>query len=99
MFGFSFSSKSNEPLHEFWHEYTSAEIAKIKHKKCRKCPYKGSFSSSGGDGTTMCCDYLIITGQSRGCRPELCEHYLDLDVEKKNAFTQYTPLKKEQIYG
>lgn len=97
MFGFSFSSKSNEPLHEFWHEYTAREIAKTKHKKCKNCPYKGTFN--GGDGTMICCDYLVITGQARGCRPELCEHYRDMGVEKKNAFTRYTPLKKEQIYG
>ena len=95
MFGF----KLTEPLHEFWHEYTYQEIAKIKRKKCRKFPYRGTFSSGGSEETRLCCDYLIVTGQTRGCRPELCEHYKDLDVERSNACTNYVSLKKEQIYG
>lgn len=94
-----FTFKLTEPLHEFWHEYTAHEINKIKRKKCRKCPYRGTFSNGGSEEVRMCCDYLIVTGQARGCRPELCEHYKDLDVERKNAFKNYTPLKKEQIYG
>ncbi len=96
---FGFNGTSSEPLHEFWHEYSAKEINKIKRKKCRDCPYKGTFSSSVGDGTTMCCDYLLITGQSRECRPEMCLHYLDHNVDRQNAFKNYVPLKKEQIYG
>lgn len=95
---FAFTESSNEILHEFWHEYTPQEIAHIKRKKCRDCPYKGAFSSSGGDGTTMCCDYLLITGEPRGCRPEMCDHYLDAEFERQNAFKNYQPLRKEQVY-
>ena len=96
MFGFTGSSET--PLHEFWHEYTPQEIRRVKRMKCRDCPYKGAFSSSGGDGTTMCCDYLLITGESRDCRPEMCTHYLDKGVDRQNAFKSYQPIRKEQVY-
>ena len=47
----------------------------------------------------MCCDYLLITGESRECRPEMCTHYLDKDVDRQNAFKNYQPVRKEQAYG
>lgn len=66
-------------LHERWKEYTVKEIEKIKNKHCRKCPYSGTVGSKNTDNNI--CDYLLVTGKRRGCRPEVCEHYKD-DVKR-----------------
>lgn len=79
-----------------WMQYSPNEIYRIKRKKCRKCPYRGSFSSSDGAGTTICCDYLLLTGQSRGCLPDVCTHHLDDFQRRENTFkSSFKPIPKE----
>ena len=50
-----------------WCYMTQEDVNEIRRERCRKCQYSHS-------GT---CDYLLITGHRRGCRPDECTHYLD----------------------
>lgn len=50
-----------------WYYMTQEDVNKIRRERCRKCQYSHS-------GT---CDYMLITGHRRGCRPDKCTHYLD----------------------
>ena len=50
-----------------WYYMSNEDVQKIKRERCRKCQYHHS-------GT---CDYMLITGHRRGCRPDKCTHYLD----------------------
>ena len=50
---------------------TEEDVQKIKRERCKRCQYK-----RGGT-----CDYFLITGKRRGCRPDQCTHYLDEKVD------------------
>lgn len=75
--------------HESFRDYTTEEINKIKVEVCMKhaCPYLKNFKPVGlkGMGNPECkaCDYISITGHSRGCMPDECTHYLDQNVKKR----------------
>ena len=56
-----------------WSRYTEAEINKMKGK-CKKCAYSSGMT---GGISKMTCDYLLITGHSRGVRVQDCEHNKD----------------------
>ena len=56
---------------------TGAEIKKLKADQCSKCVYYGGMSKNQKETT---CDYLLITGHSRGCSP--------LECKEKGAFLQ-----------
>lgn len=55
-----------------WSELTETEINQNKKKHCEKCLY---FSRGGETNTTgsRFCEYLLITGRSRGCSPMECK--------------------------
>lgn len=55
-----------------WSELTEREINHNKKKHCEKCLY---FSRGGDTNTTgsRFCEYLLITGHSRGCSPMKCK--------------------------
>lgn len=56
-----------------------------KTYKCSKvgktCYYAGKF------GADFCCDYLVIEGHSRGCKPEECDKY----IKKKRRYRKVRP--------
>ena len=52
--------------------------------KRKNCKYRRAVSKS--QNTT--CDYMIMTGKSRGCKPEDCDKY-EIYIDKK---------KEEAIY-
>lgn len=74
-------------LHERWGQYTRKEITNIKKNNCAKhnCPYLGRISTINmrGQYANMCCNYVEITGHSRGCFPEDCRHWSDTGVKRK----------------
>lgn len=55
-----------------WSELTEREINHNKKKHCEKCLY---FSRGGDTNTTgsRFCEYLLITGHSRGCSLMECK--------------------------
>lgn len=57
-----------------WSEMAEQEIYKLKKKQCTKCKY---FSHQNGKQAVSAvpCDYLLITGHSRGCSPLDCVSY------------------------
>ena len=57
---------------------TGPSILVKDRKECQRCPYVG------GDAGTKTCEYLRITGHSRGGDPADCEHWKDgKKTEKK----------------
>lgn len=74
-------------LHENFIEYTQDEINKIKRDVCTRhnCPYMSFVANTNKSTATSnkCCNYILYTGQMRGCMPDECKHYLDNDVTKK----------------
>jgi len=52
-----------------WSDLTDKDIDKIIAEKCTHCGYRGML-----DGR-ICCDYIIHTGKSRGCRPDECDKF------------------------
>jgi len=71
---------------------TGPSILVKDRKECRKCPYVG------GDGGTKTCEYLRITGHSRGGDPADCEHWKDDLPKSKDEFTEKTAPKKVGHY-
>lgn len=64
--------------HKNWKDYTDKEIRNIIEEKCKKCPYASGKAYLKADGVSaITCDYIGVTGHSRGCKPDECEHYLD----------------------
>lgn len=53
-----------------WGLMTEEEIGMIAKKQCNKCQYR---SGAYGEGA---CDYLLVTGHMRGCRPEECDKFI-----------------------
>lgn len=54
---------------ERWSDFTEKDIDKIIYERCTHCGYRGML-----DGR-ICCDYIIHTGNSRGCRPDECDKF------------------------
>lgn len=52
-----------------WEDLTWAEIDRNYNIQCSKCRYRGMI------GRTHCCDYIIITGRSRGCSALGCKRF------------------------
>lgn len=48
---------------------TEQEISEIYNTQCSKCKYRGVL------GRERCCDYLTITGHSRGCSAAGCKRF------------------------
>lgn len=46
-----------------------------QNEKCKSCFYRGLFYPND-----MCCDYLVMTGESRGCSVENCDKYKKCDM-------------------
>ena len=60
-----------------WYYMTQEDVSKIKKERCKKCQYFHA-------GT---CDYFLITGERRGCRPDKCTHYLDEKISRNGMGT------------
>lgn len=79
------------PLHERFSEYTSEEIDNIKRDVClkHKCPYLTRFHGTPpkkvlqGQVYNIVCNYILITGHSRDCTPDVCKHWRDKNVKKQ----------------
>jgi len=54
---------------ETWSDFTQDDIDEIIAEKCTYCGYRGVL------GEKLCCDYIIHTGHSRGCRPDKCDKF------------------------
>ena len=63
--------KSN---HKPWREVTDAERNKNKKEKCRFCEYANRLTKEN-DYSVLTCDYIGITGHSRGCSPIECDKF------------------------
>lgn len=75
--------KKPQPLHEYFSQYTSAEILHIQENVCKKnkCKYLKSRKMGG----VTYCDYLCMTKTLRDCMPDVCTHYNDdVTVRKVN---------------
>ena len=69
-------------LHEKWADYTEKEIYKTIKEKCLHCPYSSTEKRNVKFIKDCTCNYILITGKMRECRPEDCTHHLDKDVQK-----------------
>lgn len=49
---------------------TDEVIAAAYAKRCRKCKYRGP------EHSVQCCDYILITGQMRGCSIANCDKFV-----------------------
>ncbi len=53
-----------------WKDMTQAEISSLTKRQCMDCLY---YPRQKGTTTALQpCDYLFVTGQSRGCDPRDC---------------------------
>lgn len=52
-----------------WELMSEEDIEKIFKRKCKTCSYR---SGKYGEGN---CDYILLTGHMRGCRPDDCDKY------------------------
>lgn len=85
-------------LHEKWSEYSEPEIKKIQKDVCHEhnCPYRRLISTKN-EITNMTsyshfyCNYLMIAGERRGCRPEDCTHYNDKVKKRRMRNTICSP--------
>ena len=80
--------ENNLPRHENFGEYTQEEIKEVKKHVCigHKCPYMRRFAQQTGRTENylgVYCDYISLTGHSRGCLPIDCTHYNDTGVRKR----------------
>jgi len=55
-----------------WSELTETEINQNKKKHCEKCLYFSRGEDTNATGSRFC-EYLLITGHSRGCSPMECK--------------------------
>ena len=63
-------------LHERWKDYKEKEIYENSLKKCSKCKYAVKWGNvMYKEKPVPACNYMLITGQRRGCRPEDCKYY------------------------
>lgn len=86
------------PRHENFGEYTKSEINEVKKHVCiaHKCPYMRRLHQQvtrADNVTSVICDYISLTGHSRGCLPVDCTHYNDTGVRKR-----IQPFTGEYIY-
>lgn len=58
-----------------WYKMTAAEILKIKKEKCQYCRFATRFNTDSSNLSIMMCDFIGITGHSRGCRPDECDKF------------------------
>lgn len=77
------------PRHENFGDYTVSEINDVKKHVCmaHKCPYLRRLQQQSGSYKnhvpSAYCDYISLTGHSRGCLPVDCTHYNDTGVKKR----------------
>lgn len=69
-----------------WSEMTQAEIDKLKREQCVKCKYLSGERNYGL--TRQTCDYIGITGRSRGCSP--------LECQEKGIFKEWDGKRRRQ---
>lgn len=62
---------------------------RCRHRKCR---YR--------DNTAGCCEYILIEGHSRGCKPEKCEKWRTGNAAEKSDASADAPAeeKKKKSY-
>lgn len=77
---------TQEPLHEHWRDYSAREISKIKLSKCKDCPYHSYISGGSSDSSYVYCNYIGATGELRGVRIEMCEHFKDEEAIDKSQY-------------
>jgi hypothetical protein len=53
-----------------WKDMTEQEINQLKRKQCSSCAY---FMSIKRGATLAMCNYIELTGSSRGCSPLECK--------------------------
>lgn len=61
-----------------WRAVSEEEVRRIVKEKCSKCGYR---ATAGG---ILCCDYIGITGHSRGVDPRDCMYYKKGKTERRN---------------
>ncbi len=72
-------------LHEEFREYTKEEIADIKRKVC------ANTKAAKTDYINKVRNYILHTGNMRGCMPDECKHWKEKNVKKKrNKFADDT---------
>ena len=59
--------------HKLWGEVTEDEINAVIRKDCSKCRYSAASVTGLKNGTgKITCNYILITGHKRPCRPGEC---------------------------
>ena len=72
-----------------WSRFSPAERERVKF--CRGCHYLGEY------GASACCDYILMTGHSRGCPPgEGCTCYDGVRKGTHSTFNR-TPFKEQAV--
>lgn len=69
-----------------WRAVSEEEVRKIVRDKCAKCGYRTTVSG------IVCCNYICVTGHSRGVDPRDCTYYKkrkDAERRDKNAYNPY----------
>lgn len=70
-----------------WGRLTLGEINNIKRKYCVNCGYAGRYGVADSDKniSQMTCDYILITGHRRGCRPDACDKFIQHDGKRRRS--------------
>ena len=56
-----------------WSEVTESEINAVIRKDCSKCRYSAASCTGTKNGAgRITCNYILITGKMRPCRPGAC---------------------------
>lgn len=58
-----------------WEKMTESEILKIKKDKCQYCRFAIRTNTDNNNLGATICDFIGITGHSRGCRPDECDKF------------------------
>lgn len=91
-------------IHERFMDYKKEEIDRIKQEVCvkHKCPYLGrlfmcnAYNKKDASMANKTCNYILYTGNRRGCMPDDCKHYLD-DVSQVKMLRKKTELKYKRL--
>ena len=58
-----------------WDKMTDKDIMKIKIEKCQFCKYAKRPNGDYNNRYSLYCDYMGMTHQRRGCRPDHCDKF------------------------
>ncbi len=84
-------SPKKQPLHDRWKDYTNEECMDILKNHCIKhnCPYLSSLRQRKAASTkkslaTLCCNYILVEGHSRGCMSDVCGYWKKKPSKKRH---------------